>query len=70
MEPRHWVTPSLCDFQHLGQLVGAASCKVQERQSVKILGLLVRLLHDLQQKTVQEEYYESHLKHSRCDCLA
>lgn len=47
LESRHRVASLLSDDLHHGKLLRVASNKVEERQLVKVLGLLVARLHNL-----------------------
>lgn len=47
VETRHGIPTSISDLLHFRQFFGATSGEVEERQFVKVFGLLVRLLDDL-----------------------
>lgn len=47
VEAGHRVPTGIRDLLHLAELVCATSSKVKERETIKVLGLLVRFLYDL-----------------------
>ena len=67
MESGHGITSCVCDFSHFGKLVGAASSKVEEREFIEVLGLLISLFNDLYTMVSKQItklvyiYYEAYL---------
>lgn len=48
VEARHRITPGISNFLHFGELVLTARSEVEEGKLVKVLGLLISLLDNLQ----------------------
>jgi hypothetical protein len=65
VEARHRIASGISNLLHLRQLVRAASCKVQEGESIEIFRLLVGLLHNLYLKPSAHQ----HLKYMQLTYL-
>lgn len=69
VEPRHVVTPHLGNLGHLLELLRIAGDEVQEGETVKVLGPLVRDLDDLLTR-YQSQCAPAKTNGAPCGCLA
>ena len=75
MESGHGITSCVCDFSHFGKLVGTAGSKVEEREFIEVLGLLISFFNDLCNMVSKQitklvyVYYEAYLVVSLLESL-